>query len=90
MIITLNVESENTYFKIFKAVNIAFTKLGVNNTKRKGSANKYSDQQIVTCMLYGVNNSIFSLRELEYRIREDLIFQTIINLKEVPDYSTFL
>ena len=88
MIITLNIESENNYYKIFKAVNIAFTKLGVNNTKRKGKPNKYSNQQIVACMLYGVKNSIFSLRELEYRIREDHIFQTIINLKEVPDYST--
>ena len=36
MIITLNIESENNYYKIFKAVNIAFTKLGVNNIKRKG------------------------------------------------------
>jgi hypothetical protein len=36
MIITLNVESENTYYKIFKAVNIAFAKLGVNNAKCKG------------------------------------------------------
>jgi hypothetical protein len=36
MIITLNVESENTYSKIFKAVGIVFAKLGVNNVKCKG------------------------------------------------------
>lgn len=41
-------------------------------------------------MLYGVKNSIFSLRKLEYRIKQDYVFQSIITLKQVPDYSTFL
>ncbi len=49
----------------------------------------YSDEQIVACMLYGVKNSIFSLRELEYRIKQDYVFQSIIQLNQVPDYSTF-
>ena len=40
-------------------------------------------------MLYGVKNSIFSLRELEYRIKQDYTFKAIIQLTEVPDYSTF-
>lgn len=40
-------------------------------------------------MLYGVKNSIFSLRELEYRIKEDYVFQSIIQFNQVPDYSTF-
>ena len=40
-------------------------------------------------MLYGVKNSIFSLRELEYRIKQDFIFKSIIKLREVPDYPTF-
>ncbi|KEI11200.1 MULTISPECIES: transposase [Clostridium] len=40
-------------------------------------------------MIYGVNNSIFSLRELEYKIKQDIVFQKIIGLKEVPDHSTF-
>ncbi len=40
-------------------------------------------------MLYGVKNSIFSLRELEYRIKQDYVFKAIIQLNEVLDYSTF-
>ncbi|WP_242851955.1 transposase [Clostridium botulinum] len=89
MIITLNIQSENIYFKIFETVNIAFNKLGINTRKTKGRPPKYSDQQIVACMIYGVNNSIFSLRELEYKIKQDIVFQKIIGLKEVPDHSTF-
>ena len=89
MIIPLNIKSENTYYKIFEAVKIAFTKLSTNNQNTKGRPRKYSDQQIVCCMLYGVKNSIFSLRELEYRIKQDYVFKSIIEIDEVPDYSTF-
>lgn len=89
MIIPSIIERENTYYKIFQAVEIAFAKLNSNNKKTKGRPRKYSDQQMVACMLYGVKNSIFSLRELEYRIKQDYIFKSIIQLNEVPDYSTF-
>lgn len=89
MIIPSIIERENTYYKIFQAVEIAFAKLNSNNKKIKGRPRKYSDQQMVACMLYGVKNSIFSLRELEYRIKQDYIFKSIIQLNEVPDYSTF-
>lgn len=89
MIIPSIIERENTYYKIFQAVEIAFNKLNSNNKKTKGRPRKYSDQQMVACMLYGVKNSIFSLRELEYRIKQDYIFKSIIQLNEVPDYSTF-
>ena len=89
MIIPSSIKSENTYYKIFQAVEIAFAKLNSNNKKTKGRPRKYSDQQMVACMLYGVKNSIFSLRELEYRIKQDYIFKSIIQLNEVPDYSTF-
>ena len=89
MIISLNIKSENSYCKIFEAVKIAFTKLNSNIESTKGLPRKYSDEQIVACMLYGVKNSIFSLRELEYRIKQDYVFQSIINLEKVPDYSTF-
>ena len=89
MIISLNIESENTYYKIFEAVKIAFAKLNSKDRSTKGRPRKYSDQQIVACMLYGVKNSIFSLRELEYRIKQDYTFKAIIQLTEVPDYSTF-
>lgn len=40
-------------------------------------------------MLYGVKNRIFSLRELEYRIKQDYTFKAINQLNEVPEYSTF-
>ncbi|WP_243284323.1 transposase [Clostridium tyrobutyricum] len=40
-------------------------------------------------MIYRVKNSIFSLRELEYKIKQDIVFRHIINLFKVPDYSTF-
>lgn len=89
MIIPSIIERENTYYKIFQAVEIAFAKLNSNNKKTKGRPRKYSDQQMVACMLYGVKNSIFSLRELGYRIKQDYIFKSIIQLNEVPDYSTF-
>lgn len=89
MIISLNIEIENTYYKIFEAVKIAFSKLNSNTESTKDRPRKYSDQQIVACMLYGVKNSIFSLRELEYRIKQDCTFKAIIQLNKVPDYSTF-
>ncbi|WP_394903442.1 transposase [Clostridium butyricum] len=89
MIIPSIIERENTYYKIFQAVEITFAKLNSNNKKTKGRPRKSLDQQMVACMLYGVKNSIFSLRELEYRIKQDYIFKSIIQLNEVPDYSTF-
>ena len=89
MIIPLNIKSENTYYKIFEAVKIAFARLNSNTENTKGRPRKYSDMQIVCCMLYGVKNSIFSLRELEYRIKQDYVFKSIIEIDEVPDYSTF-
>lgn len=86
MIIPLNIKIENTYYKIFKAVKISFAKL---NSNTKGRPRKYSDHQIFCCMIYGVKNSIFSLKELEYRIKQNHVFKSIIQINEVPDYSTF-
>ena len=88
MIIPLNIKKENTYYKIFEAVKITFAKLNSNTQNTKVRPHKYSDEQIVCCMLYGVKNSIFSLRELEYRIKQDHIFKSIIQINDVPDYST--
>ncbi|WP_315068786.1 transposase [uncultured Clostridium sp.] len=89
MIMSPNIKSENDYYKIFKTVKIAFTKLNSNIQNTKGRPRKYSDEQIVACILYCVKNSIFSLRELEYRIKQDYMFRSIIQLDQVPDYSTF-
>ena len=43
MIIPLIIKSENTYFAIFKAIKIAFIKLGIGS-KVTGWPRKYSDQ----------------------------------------------
>ncbi|WP_242652503.1 hypothetical protein [Clostridium kluyveri] len=43
MIITLNIDSENTYYKIYKAVEIAFSKFEIERSKTKGRPKKYSD-----------------------------------------------
>lgn len=87
MIITLNVETENTYHKIFETIKYAFNKLNTGE-KKKGRPFKYSDVQIIACAIYGVRNSIFSLRELEYKINKDPIFKYIIGIDKAPDYST--
>lgn len=89
MIISLNISNENTYYKIYEAIEIVFSKLELKKSKTKGRPKKYSDKQIVACMIYGAQNSIFSLRELEYKIKQDIVFRHIINLNTVPDYSTF-
>ncbi|WP_017210469.1 transposase [Clostridium beijerinckii] len=89
MIISRKIKTENDNYKIFEAVKIAFAKLNSNSKNAKGRPRKYSDEQIVACMLYGVKHSIFSLRELEYEIKKDYVFQSIIDLNEIPDYSTF-
>ena len=73
MIISLSIKKKNTYYKIFEVVKITFTKLNSNTQNTKGRPHKYSDEQIVCCMLYGVKNSIFIIRELKYRIKQDHI-----------------
>jgi len=87
MIIPLNVETENTYYKIFETIKYVFNKLN-NFEKKKGRPYKYSDEQILACTIYGVRNSIFSLRELEYKINRDPLFKYTIGIDKAPDYST--
>lgn len=87
MIIPLKIEIENTYYKIFETIKYVFNKLNTDN-KKKGRPCKYSDEQIIACAIYGVRNSIFSLRELEYKINRDPVFKYIIGIDKAPDYST--
>ena len=87
MIIPLNVETENTYYKIFETIKYVFNKLN-NFEKKKGRPYKYSDEQILACTIYGVRNSIFSLRELEYKINRDPLFKYTIGIDKASDYST--
>lgn len=60
MIMLLNIEIKNTYYKIFEIIKYEFSKLDSTKIK-KGRPCKYSDEQIVSCAIYGVRNSIFSL-----------------------------
>ena len=87
MIIPLNVETENTYYKIFETIKYVFNKLN-NFEKKKGRPYKYSDEQILAYAIYGVRNSIFSLRELEYKINRDPLFKYTIGIDKASDYST--
>lgn len=57
MIIPSNIKSENDNYKIFEAVKIAFDKLNSSIKNTKCLPRKYSDKQIVACMLYGVKIS---------------------------------
>ncbi|MGL5764360.1 MAG: transposase, partial [Sarcina sp.] len=60
-----------------------------SNENKNGRPKKFTDQQIITCAIYGVHHSIFSLRELEYKINRDFVFKEIIGITNAPDYSTF-
>jgi len=68
-------------------IKYVFNKLN-NFEKKKGRPYKYSDEQILACAIYGVRNSIFSLRELEYKINRDPLFKYTIGIDKAPDYST--
>lgn len=67
-----------------------FSKLETKSTKVKGRPKKYSDQQIVACMIYGVKNSIFSLRELEYKIKEEIHYIRNYYLKMLVKFLEYL
>lgn len=44
MIIILNINNENIYYKIYNTINGVFAKLNVNEPKTKGRPKKYSAQ----------------------------------------------
>ncbi|MGL5612562.1 transposase [Cetobacterium sp.] len=88
MIIPSNLISENDFSKIFNIIKKQYKVLNSNENKN-GRPKKFTDQQIIACAIYGVHYSIFSLRELEYKINRDLVFKEIIGITNAPDYSTF-
>ena len=88
MIIPKDITGENIFTKIFDTINKIFSIIKKDKPKAKGRPRKYTDEQIVACMIYQVKYSIFSLRELEWRIKQDATFKAIIGLKDVPDYTT--
>ena len=66
MIIPKDIADENIFIKIFDTINKI---LGIikrdKPPKAKGRLRKYTNEQIVACMIYQVKYNIFSLRKLE-------------------------
>ena len=89
MIIPKDIVDENIFIKIFDTINKI---LGIikrdKPPKAKGRLRKYTNEQIVACMIYQVKYNIFSLRKLEQRIKQDATFKSIIALKGIPGYTT--
>ena len=89
MIITLNMIKENPFYKVCKKLQMIFERFtSKNNFKKVGRPKKYSDLQIIQCLIYKVMNKIYCLRELEWALSNDALASTIIGLKDIPDHST--
>lgn len=88
MIIPFNISPENPFIQFFDIINSAYALLDESPKRGKGRPRKYSDQQIIACLIYQVYHAIFSFRELEWYLKQDITFQKIIGLSSVPDYST--
>jgi hypothetical protein len=81
---------DNPFYAICKKLQKVYEKLISNpNTKSVGRPKKYSDLQIIQCLLYKVMNKIYCLRELEWKLTNDIIAAKIIGLFDIPDHSTF-
>lgn len=90
MSIALKMPIENAFIKIFEVVKSAYSKMRkIEASSIRGRKPKYSDIQMIMCMLYKSKNNIFSFRHLEYSLKRDTEFCKIIGLEDIPDYSTF-
>ena len=90
MIISINNEKENHFYKICSKTDVVYNKQFNNHTTNPmGRPKKYTDLQIIKCKLYMIMNNIYCLRELEWKLFNDQLAVSIIGLKEVPDHSTF-
>lgn len=56
---------------------------------RQGRPRRFSDAQIVKCLVYQVYYRIRSFRELEWKLKQDLWALRGMGISEVPDHSTF-
>lgn len=75
-------------YEIFHEVEALFVRFEETNGRR-GRPIKFSDVQIVKCVIYQVFHRIRSYRELEWRLKQDHWAKRAIGIYEVPDYSTF-
>ncbi|ADL12503.1 ISNCY-like element ISAcar1 family transposase [Acetohalobium arabaticum] len=90
MIISPEELKENTFYQICSKLDeIYYTKFSPQENQGRGRPKKYSDLQMIKCLLYKVKNKIYCLRELESKLKEDLLALGIIKLNDVPDHSTF-
>lgn len=90
MSIALKMPIENAFIKIFEVVKAAYSNMRkIEASSIRGRKPKYSDIQMIMCMLYKSKNNIFSFRHLEYSLKRDAEFCKIIGLEDIPDYSTF-
>jgi transposase len=74
--------------KIFNLIDSLVLQLSFPSTGR-GRPKKFSDLQLIKCLVYQVFYRIRSFRELEWKLKQDYWAMRAIGLTEVPDYSTF-
>jgi hypothetical protein len=90
MIVTLNKILDNPFYAICKKFQKIYDKLvSKPEIKSVGRPKKYSDLQIIQCLLYKVMNKIYCLRELEWKLSTDILTAKILGLSDIPDHSTF-
>ncbi|MDK2919940.1 MAG: hypothetical protein PWQ37_2673 [Candidatus Petromonas sp.] len=90
MIISLNMIKDNPFYKVCKKLQKIFDKfVSKTNHKKAGRPKKYSDLQIIQCLMYKVMKKICCLRELEWELSNDALAIKIIGLTDIPDHSTF-
>jgi hypothetical protein len=90
MIVTLNKILDNPFYAICKKFQKVYDKLvSKPEIKNVGRPKKYSDLQIIQCLLYKAMNRIYCLRELEWKLSTDILTTKLLGLSNIPDHSTF-
>lgn len=81
---------DNPFYAVCKKLQKLYNKfISKPKVKKVGRPKKYSDLQIIQCLLYKVMNKIYCLRELEWKLKNDILSAKIIGFTDIPDYSTF-
>jgi hypothetical protein len=75
-------------FEIFQEVDALLMRFDETHGKR-GRPPKFTNGQIIKCMMYQVFYRIRSYRELQWRLQRDHWAKRAIGLTEIPDHSTF-
>lgn len=75
-------------FQLFSLVDQLCTRFE-ETSPRRGRPRRFSDAQIIKCMVYQLYYRIRSFRELEWKLKLDFWALRSIGITEVPDHSTF-